>query len=61
MKFTMWDHDGGDDFELIGHLEITVQELVDSIGSAKPLDKPLIHPQKASSRRGNIKIHVTSM
>ena len=27
MKFTMWDHDGGNDFELIGSAEITVQEL----------------------------------
>ena len=27
MKFTMWDHDGGDDFELIGSIELTVAQL----------------------------------
>ena len=25
MKFTMWDHDGGNEFELIGSAEFTVQ------------------------------------
>ena len=24
LKFTMWDHDGGSDFELIGCVELTV-------------------------------------
>ena len=27
IKFTMWDYDGDDDFELIGAIELTVAQL----------------------------------
>ena len=54
----MWDHDGGNDFELIGSTEFTVQQLVNSIGST-PINQELKHPQKENKVRGNIKIYVT--
>ena len=29
LKFTMWDHDGGSDFELIGSVELTVRDILE--------------------------------
>ena len=61
MKFAMWDHDGGNDFELIGSAEITIQELKESAASGEefPFVAELKHEDKPDSRRGDIKIFVT--
>ena len=70
LKFTMWDHDGGSDFELIGSVEFMVQELLEDCAvegensefqeQAVPLEKELKHPEKPDdNRRGKIRIHVT--
>ena len=62
MRFTMWDHDGGNDFELIGEVEVTVGQLLQIANSEEePLVEELRLPKKPSSKRGEIKIFVTRL
>ena len=58
MKFTMWDHDGGSAFELIGMVECTVDDLLPKADTAEAWEQPLIHPEKPNSKRGNIKVYI---
>ena len=58
MKFTMWDHDGGSAFELIGLVECTVDDLLPMADTAEAWEQPLIHPEKPNSKRGTIKVFI---
>ena len=59
MKFTMWDHDGGNDFELIGSVETKVSAILEHIGNGTEYVKDLKHIQKPNKERGKIKITFT--
>ena len=59
MKFTMWDHDGGNDFELIGSVEIKVSAILEHIGNGTEYVADLKHIQKPNKERGKIKITFT--
>ena len=61
VKLTMWDDDGGGDFELIGLIELPVSLLREHAQSGQVLEQPLTHPEKPRSRRGNILVTVTQL
>ena len=58
MKFTIWDQDDSEDLELIGFVEVTIQNLIDKIESKKPFIKKLKDnaPKKERTNVGVIKI-----
>ena len=61
LKFTFWDHDGGQDFELIGHADVTVEELCTNAEIGTDWEAPLIHPDKPNSKRGQVRVQVNKL
>ena len=59
MKFTMWDDDGGNDYELIGAVKVKVSAILEHIANGTKYVKDLKHIQKPKSNRGKIKIIFT--
>ena len=57
-KFTMWDHDGGADFELIGFIELTISDLLEIADSGQCFEGQL-RDLAGNTNRGNIKIYPT--
>ena len=60
VRFWMYDWDGGGEFDDIGMVEASVQELLNELDSTQPWTKPLVNPKKPKSKRGNIKVYVMS-
>ena len=56
MKFTVYDQDDNEDLELIGFVEVTIQNLIDKIETQKPHIQRLIDLNDKKKQKTNVGI-----